>query len=220
MRITKHQLDPSLDQLIMVSTKTTSKDYAGGLLYALHKSSDSFYDDFAKRAQEILGIKLDDAQLVRLRREIYTINLWIISKVLGTDKKALDELHQIYLSPHSNCSFLAHLDDGACYGSFVPHTNQEEIGQWIKLKDTGKLKEVFRQDNQELNERYRKYFKEWDDNSSMQNVLALTMLEYMLNNGQPDKSLLDFRLSIIINLHISLTMKAILDVRRDYEISD
>ena len=204
----------------MVSTKTTSKDYAGGLLYALHKSSDSFYDDFAKRAQEILGIKLDDAQLVRLRREIYTINLWIISKVLGTDKKALDELHQIYLSPHSNCSFLAHLDDGACYGSFVPHTNQEEIGQWIKLKDTGKLKEVFRQDNQELNERYRKYFKEWDDNSSMQNVLALTMLEYMLNKGQPDKSLLDFRLSIIINLHISLTMKAILDVRGDYEIID
>ncbi len=205
----------------MAIIKTTSIDLAGGLLYALQKFANSFYEDVVQRAQEILGIKLDEIQLVTLRREIYTINLWIISKVLSTDKKALDELHKTYLSPHSDCSFLPHLnEEEVCYGSFVPHVNQEEIGQWIKQKENQKLQEVFRQDKQELDDRYKIYYEEWDDNSSMQNVPALTMLEFMFNKGQPDRRLVNFLLSTVININIYTTTKAILDVRKGYEISE
>lgn len=102
------------------------------MLYALEKFSDHFYEDFGKRAQTILGIELDETQSATLAREIYIMNLWIISKILSPDKKALDELHKIYL---------------------LPHVNQNQIDEWLEQKETENLKNVLKQDECELHER-------------------------------------------------------------------
>ena len=83
-------------------TNIISKDFANELLYVVKKFSDRFYEDFGQRAQVILGIKLDEMQTVTLKREIFMLNMWAISKVLSPDKEILDELHKIYLLPHIN----------------------------------------------------------------------------------------------------------------------
>ena len=69
--------------------KTTSKEFAQGLLHSLKKFTDHFYEDFGQRAQTILGVKLDETQSATLKREIYMMNLWIISKILSREKKFL-----------------------------------------------------------------------------------------------------------------------------------
>jgi hypothetical protein len=147
--------------------KIASKEFAQGLLHALKKFSDHFYEDFSQRAQSILEIQLDETQLMALKREIYMLNLWIISKILSPDRKILDELHKIY---------------------FLPHLNENQIKQWLEQKETENLKNVLKKDEDELRERYQKYYAEWDDNSGgNQAILATTILEYLLNKGQPDR---------------------------------
>ncbi len=194
--------------------KTTSKDFAQGLLYGLQKFSNGFYENFSQRAQEILGTKLDEDQLITLKREIYMINMWIISKVLSPDKKVLDELHKIFLLPFTNHYLL----DAGHY--LLPHVNQKQIDEWMNQHKTAELKNIFEKDKSELDERYKKYYQDWDDNSSMQNILAITMCEYMFNNGQPDRHFVDIRWSFDINAHIISMIKAILDLRKNYEITD
>lgn len=171
--------------------KTTSKDLAQGLLYALVKFTNHFYADFGAYAETRFSIKLDEAQLVTFKREIYMINLWIISKVLSSDKKALDEFHKAYLFANAEMA-------------------QTEQGK----NDFPKVAE------KELRERYKKYYAEWDDSGSKSEILALTMLEYMFNKGQPDKRLINIDLFVRVNTHVLGMMKAILDFRNRYEIVD
>ena len=142
------------------------------------------------------------------------INMWIISKVLSPDKKVLDELHKLFLLPFTN-----HFLPGVGH-YLLPHVNQKQIDEWIELKENDKLKGVFEKDRNELDERYKKYYENWDDNSSMQNVLAMAMCEYMFNNGQPDRRFVDIRWSFDINAHIVSMMKAILDLHKNTEIID
>lgn len=180
--------------------KTTSKEFAQGLLYALKKFSSNFYEDFGQRAQNILGIKLDEIQSVVLSREIYMINLWVISKILSPDKKVLDELHRTY---------------------HLPHSNENQIKQWLKGKKTENLRNVLKQDENELRERYAKYYADWDDKSGgNQSILAMTMLEYMFNKGQPSKRFVDIRLTFQVNMHILGMMKSIIELRKEHEIID
>ena len=180
--------------------KTTSKELAQGLLHSLKKFSDHFYEDFGQRAQTILEVKLDEAQSTTLKREIYMMNMWIISKILSPDRKVLDELHKIYL---------------------LPHVNQNQINKWLEQKEAENLKNVLKQDEGELNERYAKYYADWDDKSGgNQSILAMTMLEHMFNNGQPDKRFVDARLTFEVNAHILGMMKFIIDFRKGYEIID
>lgn len=178
--------------------QTTPKELAQGLVHALEKFSEHFYDDFGQRAQTILGIKLDAARSVVLKREIYMMNMWIISKILSPDRKVLDELHKIYP---------------------LPHTNENEIKQWLEQEKTENLINVLRQDEKELNERYAKYYVDWNDKGSEQFILAMTMLEYMLNKGQPDKRFVHIDLQFFVIQHIYGMMKFIMDFRRKYEIS-
>ena len=176
----------------MVKTKVTAEEMAKGLSMFIKKFSKHFYEDFGIKAQSILGIKLDEAQSVTLAREIWMINLWIISKVLSPDKKVLDELHDIYLFSYENMAQTKH----------------------------GK-KEFPKRAEKELHERYKKYYEVWDDNSGgNQMVLAMTMVEYMLNKGQPDKRFVNILLTSEINTHVLSVMKAVLDFRKDFEIVD
>lgn len=184
----------------MSETKTTTKELAEGLLYALSKYTNSFYEDFGTYVQaEYDWIKLDETQTITLKREIYMINMWIISKVLSPDKRVLDQLHKTYL---------------------LPHVNQTKINQWLEQKETENLKGVLKQDERELNERYAKYYNEWDDSGNKSFILATTMLEYMFNKGQPDRRLVNADLSSRVNSHILRMMMTILDFRKKYEISD
>lgn len=178
-------------------TNIISKDFANELLYAVKKFSDRFYEDFGQRAQVILGIKLDEMQTVTLKREIFMLNMWAISKVLSPDKEILDELHKIYL---------------------LPHINEKQIKQWLEQDKTENLKNVLKQDESELNQRYAKYYANWDDKSGgNQSVLAITILEYMFNGGKPDRRFVDARLIFEVNGHIFDIMKFIIDFRKKAE---
>jgi hypothetical protein len=180
--------------------KATSKELAQGLIHALKKFSDHFYEDFGKRVQKIIGIELNETQLTTLAREIYMMNLWIISKILSPDKKVLDELHKIYL---------------------LPHVNQNQINKWLEQKETEKLKNILKQDERDLHERYAKYYADWDDKSgSNQTILATTMLEYLLNKGQPDRRFIRIDLQFLITNHVFGMMKFIMDFRNKYEVVD
>ena len=181
----------------MSKTKTTTKEFAEGLLYVLPKYTNSFYEEFGAYAWAKLGIKPDDEQVVTLKREIYMINMWIISKALSPDKKVLDELHKIYL---------------------LPHVNQDQINQWLKNKENENLKNVLKHDERELNERYAKYYSEWDGSGNL--ILAMTMLEYMFNKGQSDKRFVNADLSVRVNSHVMRMMLTILDSRKDHDIVD
>lgn len=176
----------------MDKTKVTAEEMAKGLSMFCKKFSKHLYEDFGVKAQGILGIKLDEAQSVTLAREIWIINLWIISKVLSPDKKVLDELHKIYLFSYE------------------------------KMASTEQGKTNFpKEAEKELHDRYKKYYDAWDDNSGgNQSILSMTMLEYMLNKGQPDKRFVNFLLTSEINSHVLGMMKAVLDFRKDFEITD
>ncbi|MEK7597282.1 MAG: hypothetical protein AAB441_01400 [Patescibacteria group bacterium] len=176
----------------MDKTKVTAEEMARGLSMFCKKFSKHLYENFGVKAQGILGVKLDEAQLVTLAREIWIINLWIISKVLSPDKKVLGELHKIYLFSQEK-------------------TANMEYGKANFPKEAEK----------ELHERYEKYYDAWDNNSGgNQSVLAMTMLEYMLNKGQPDKRFTNFLLISEINSHMLGMMKAVLDFRKDFEITN
>lgn len=180
--------------------KITSKEFAQGLLYVLKKFSTHFYADFSQRAQSFLELEFDEVQLATLEREIYIMNLWIISKILSPDKKILDELHKIYL---------------------LPHVNQTQINELLEQKKTENLRNVLKQDDNDLREQYQKYYAAWDDKSgSNQAILATTILEHLLNEGQPDRRLIRIDLQFLISTHVFGMMKSIINFRNDYEVVD
>lgn len=174
----------------MSKTRVTSEEMAKGLSMFCKKFSKHLYEDFIPKAQIVLDIKFDDAQLVTVAREIWMINLWIISKVLGPDQKTLDELHKIYLFSHSKMA-------------------ETEHGKDTFPKEAEKI----------LHERYKKYYDAWDDKSGgNQSVLAITMLQYVLNKGQPDKRLVNILLTNEITSHVLGMMVAVTDFRDEFEV--
>lgn len=181
----------------MPKTKVTAKEMSQALLYALTKFSNHFYNDFGAYVQAKYDFKLDATQLVTFKRQIYMINMWIISKALSSDKKVLDELHKMYL---------------------LPHVNQDQIDQWLDVGETENLKNVLRQDESELRERYIRYYSEWDDSGSKSEILSLTMLEHMFNKGQPDNRLINADLFFRVNTHVLGMMKSIHNFRDNYEL--
>jgi len=175
-----------------MTKEVTAEEMAKGLSMFCKKFSKHLYEDFGAKAQGILGIKLDEAQSVTLAREIWMVNLWIIAKVLSADKKVLDELHKIYLFSHS------------------------------QMADTTYGKDAFPKEAEKaLHERYQKYYDAWDDASGgNQSVLALTMIEYMLNKGQPDGHFVNILLTNEINSHVLGMMGAVADFRKEFEVTN
>lgn len=172
--------------------KVTAEEMAKGLSMFCKKFSKGLYEEFAPKAQVVLNTKFDDARLVTLAREIWMINLWIIAKVLGPDHKTLDELHKIYLSSHSNMA-------------------NTEYGKSSFPREAEKI----------LHERYKKYYAAWDDKSGgNQSVLVITMLEYMLNKGQPDERLMNAMLTFEITTHVLGMMRAVIEFRDEFEVTN
>ncbi len=179
--------------------RITYKEFAKALLYALRKFTNSFYEGFGQRAKSMLGNEFDYDQIT-LAREIYMINLWVISKVLNHEKMILDELHKIYL---------------------LPHSNNEQIKQWTEEHNTEKLRNVLRRDELDLRERYTKYYADWnDENGGEQHGLSMSMLEYMFNKGKPHRRFVGIDLTFEMINHILDMMKFIIDFRKKYKIVD
>lgn len=173
-----------------MTKKVSAEEMAKGLSMFCKKFSKHLYEDFGTKAQSILGIEFDEAQLVTLAREIWMINLWIIAKVLSADKKVLDELHKIYLFSHSQMA-------NTVYGKDAFPKEAEKA----------------------LHERYQKYYDAWDDTSGgNQSILAMTMIEYMLNKGQPDKRFINALLAHEITSHTFGMMEAVVDFRKEFEV--
>lgn len=176
----------------MPKTKTTTKELAQGLLYALGKFSNHFYEEFGPYAYATFQIEPNEAQLVSFKREVYMISMWVISKVLSPDKKVLDELHKAYLFAHADMA-------------------QTERGKINFPKVAEK----------ELHERYAKYYDEWDDSGKKSFILGSTMLEYMFGKDLSDKRRL-FNADLIarVSSHVLRMMMAILDFRKKYDVVD
>lgn len=176
-------------------TKISSKEIGKALFVFVKRFSKALYINLKPEIEKI-GIKFDNDREITFSQETIIINLWIISKVLSPDKKVLDELHKIYLSIYTNLA-----------------RNEKE-------------KKLFaRQAEKELYERYKEYYDAWNDKSrGNQTVLALTMLEHMINKGNLDKKLVKKLVNIMltyrINMHILTVMRTILDFRKDFEIID
>lgn len=169
----------------------TPNEFSKALWYLCKKLSKSFYEDFKPEAEKA-GFKLNAESEITFAREIIMMNLWIISKTLSPDTKVLDELHKIYLFGHSSMAET----------------------EWVKV-------ELPKQAEKELHERYKKYYEAWNDKAGGgQFILALTILEYLLNYGKPDKRLLNIMLSRRVIMHILATMKVVLESRKGFEIID
>ncbi|OGK41577.1 hypothetical protein A3A74_08140 [Candidatus Roizmanbacteria bacterium RIFCSPLOWO2_01_FULL_35_13] len=171
--------------------KVTSEELGQGLWLFCKKLSREFYASFSETLEK-QGFELNEDQKFSLAREIAIMNLWIISKALGEDRKALEELHRIYIFGHENFA----------------ETEDQKIAFPIEAK-------------KELHERYKKYYDAWDDKAGgNQWILALTMLECILNEGNPSKKLINAELNFLLLTDVLLTMKAVLDFRAGYEVAD
>ena len=171
--------------------KVSSEELGQGLWMFCKKFSKGFYDNFKPIAEEH-GFVFDDSNIIDFTRELIIVNLWIISKTLRNDNKALDALHKIYINGHANFAV------------------------------TEDKKTAFRREAQkELHERYKKYYDAWDDKAGgIQSGLAITMLEYILNEGKPDSRLINAELSFLLITNVLSIMKAVLSFRKGYEVTD
>ena len=133
--------------------KVTSKELALGFWEFCRKLSKALYQELYESEKKKLGVELNNKQEIMLANEMVIINLWIISKVLSKEQKALDELHRIYIFGYSN------------------------LGQTNKGK-----KMLAETAERELKERYKCYNDTWSDNpKGGQFILALEMLEHMFD---------------------------------------
>lgn len=162
----------------MNKEKITYKQYANLLFnFCIKNSGNVFYEEILP---ELKAFNLSDDQKNILKNEIIIIDLWAISKALNSDKKLVDEINKNFIL--------------ARYATL----NEK------KEKDIELLKEI-----QELiYKRFIKYYKDWDDKSGTnQSVLALTMLEQMLNEGKSDRKLINIHLFFLISNHIFSLMQ-------------
>ena len=154
------------------------------------KYSKGFYAQFKPQIEEA-GFSLSKEQKMEFSREILMADLWIISKVLSPDKKAIDKLHEIFVLGHRNI-----------------------------LGSEEEKREMVRSAPDDLNRRYKIYDDAWRDGAGDQTLLAIAMLEQMLNRGQPDHRLINILLTFSLNTHVLVMMQSVSEFRKDFEISD
>ncbi len=169
---------------------TTSEEFGQGLWMLCMKYSKGFYAQFRSQIEEV-GFSLSKEQKIEFSREILMANLWIISKTLSSDKKAIDKLHEIFILGHRN----------------IPGSEEEK-------------REMVRSSPDDLNRRYMIYDDAWRDGAGDQTLLAIAMLEQMLNRGQPDQRLINALLAFSLNTHVLVMMQSVSEFREDFEVVD
>lgn len=171
--------------------KLTSNEMALVVLDMIKNMSDSFSKELIPKIEKA-GIKFDNEREATFIKEIIIIHFWIVSKVLSPDKKVLNELHKIHL-----------------YNRSLFSQAETDI----------EVKKFVRQEEEKLNKRYKEYYKHFDTKAEF--VLALAMLENMINPKGPEKKkLTDTRLMFYISYHVFEMMKVILNLRKTIEITD
>jgi len=170
--------------------RITSEDLSQGLWMFCKKFSKGFYEQFRPQIDN-MGFHLSKEQEAELSREIIMINLWIISKSLVKDQKALEALHKIFIFGHRN----------------MAESEQEK-------------KEMAQLAQEDLQNRYKAYYGKWQDGSGDQTLLSVRMLEYMITKGEGDRRLINALSTFSLNTHILSMMKSVLDFRKAFEISD
>jgi len=168
----------------------SSDEFGQGLWLFCKKYSKGFYEEFKPKIEQS-GFQLTQEQEIALSREIIILNMWIISKALAPDKKALDALHKIYVLGHRNMA-----------------------------ESENEKKEMARFAQEELNKRYGAYYDKWNDKSGDQTLLAVEILQYMLNQGQPNRKIFNVALTFPVNRHIIGMMKSVLEFRKDFVLTE
>lgn len=169
--------------------KVTYQEFAEELLKFRQVTSKNFHSRFMSYLNENeISINKED---LFLYQEIVFISIWTIFKALESNDKKDEEFLNIFLDreiEESKKSF---------------ETHKEQIGA---MKYTRKM----------ITDRFKKYFEAWDNESGgQQAILSIKMLECM---GVPKEELLDFFLSSYVNSWILITMKEVLDFRRNFKI--
>ena len=174
--------------------RVTSDEFAAVLARFCSESNEKLFEEVST-ASETLNIQLDDVTLRQVQHEAVIINLWIVTFALTGYEKAegaVQKLHQDYINV------------------FTEHINDEN--ERIELQH--QLQSV-------LNQRYKKYFELWDNESGgMQSTLVVTMLQFLLSEGRPDRRFLDAQLMFRINEYILSRMLVITEAIGSYDISD
>jgi len=125
--------------------------------------------------------------------EVFIMNLWIMSKALSLEKKVLGAFENI-------CAIRF----------FELNETSNDDTEIVKIKQNIQC------------ERFDSYNEAWGDNYLEGNDiwLAKTMIEYLLNKGKPDPRLNNFHLVTLISLHVKLMWKNVLELKKEFEISD
>jgi hypothetical protein len=164
-----------------------------GLAKALWEStvhfSERFHDELLSK---IAGTKyqISEEDDMRLIKEILMLNLWAISKILRTDVKALDALHDIYLHGHRGLT-----------------------------KSDAEAKELMEDAHITLLARYDRYYKVWDDSQgSNQMIFGGTATEFLL--CKDTQANMNFNIVALVLTHTFGVMKAVHEIRDGMEVVD
>ena len=177
--------------------KTITSEEWGSRLWRIccERFSNAFYDLFRPQAEK-LGFKFDKETDASFSEEIIAMNMWLITKALKHDKRAVNVLHRIYFST-------GRISKGK-EGSAVSKLSEEELKERYK--------------------KYSEAWKDNADGEpfpmDVQHLLAKTMLEYLFNYGKPDKKLENDDLLFALHFHIPAAIGQVQTLRKQFEISD
>ncbi len=167
----------------------TSDEFATALTGLVRHSSRAFFADLESYARQTWGPLAPDERIAAAA-QLFIAYLWAVSKVLGRDKRALDILHERYLS--------------GCYRLGETH---DQKGLLANAAQT------------ELLERYNTYNKAWDNDMRAKGGTALSfeMAQVLFPKRKP---VFDFLLLFEIEVRMIAFMTTVQHFRTEYEIVD
>ena len=176
--------------------KISAKELGLGL-FMFHKRMSDFFIKNYKDYKEKLGVELfsrsfDYENIDRYELEI--ANLWIISKTLKNETKALEWMTEFYLMNIKNLSKNKY--------------SEVEVDDFIEIV------------KKDIHERYAEYNKSWnDDMGTYQKLFNLKMLSFLLNGGVVNDNLFNSLIDNYVKIYIDGQIKGILNYRNNFEIT-
>ena len=136
----------------------------------------SFYKNGIPRFEDFPALT-DEKRQVVLQREMFIINNWIISHVLGSNRRVLDYLHKFHLDFYNS----------------MGKTDQEKRELSVLIRKT-------------INKRYEQY-DEGSDSAHKSPALSAVMLQNMLGKEEPvsSPSLMTFIAGYVVSIKKNVT---------------
>ena len=167
----------------------TSDQFATALLELMGQSAQGFCAELQKQAEEKWpDFKQDEIEA--LENQVFAAHLWVLSRILGRNRKVLDLLHDGYLVGFYNAGQTR--EDGARAANAA---------------------------QSQLIETYERYYKAWTDDAKAKSARALSfeMAQVFFPKRKPVNDML---LLLLIASHIVSFMERALGFRQQFTITD